>query len=234
MLEDQVEIFTEESDAVNGFEGEQEQMLNADFRNIQTILDFPEQEWEVGFNSPEFSIYLKKNLPTSVFMIKCYSQLPGISKELAFTAMSDMKIRKKWDDILSDVTIIEEDQKKDTLTFRYTIPTPAFIMTREAVVQRQTLKDFPVKGAWTVHHKSVQHPDYPLLPKKYLRVEVKVNAMVFEDDEAIDGCRLSWVIENEIQGNLPRVILNQRAMKNPKIMIEALARACHKIKAGIF
>ena len=103
--------------------------------------------------------------------------------------------------------IVEEKSEPESVIFRYTLPTPAFMTTREAVIERKTMKDFPQEGAWTIHHKSVEHQDYPENQKKFVRVAMKVNGMVFTDAPEIEGCKLDWVIENDIGGNIPRALL---------------------------
>lgn len=65
-----------------------------------------------------------------------------------------------------------------------------------------------------------------------MRVDLRCNGMIFEDDESIDGCKMHWVIENDIKGSVPKSIINQRALKNPLILVDSLVKACHKIMHG--
>ena len=46
-------------------------------------------------------------------MVKCLATLPNIPKEIAFSAVADLNIRKKWDEILATMTIVEEDKLMD-------------------------------------------------------------------------------------------------------------------------
>lgn len=40
-------------------------------------------------------------------MIKAFVNLPNIPKEVAFNAVSDLEIRRKWDQILANMDIVE-------------------------------------------------------------------------------------------------------------------------------
>jgi hypothetical protein len=124
---------------------------------MQSLFELPELDWELGLNLANLKIYRKRVTEGSLFMVKCFVRLPMIPKEIAFRAVSDLRLRKKWDDILSNMKIIDDDKVKDTVVFYYTIPTPAFVAQREALVLRKVMKDFPVKGALSIHHKSTEH-----------------------------------------------------------------------------
>jgi hypothetical protein len=123
-----------------------------------------------------------------------YALLPKVPKHIAFKAISDIRIRRQWDSIAKDMTIVEEDIDKETFIVRYIIPTPPFIQTREAVVQKKVLRDFPQPGQWAVVHKSVQHPDWPEDPTRYVRILQKMGGMVFEDAPEINGTKLTWIV----------------------------------------
>ena len=61
------------------------------------------------------------------------------------------------------------------------MPTPPFITTREAVVQRRYLKNFPEQGSWTINLKSVSHQDRPENPNKFVRIEVNAIGMIIKE-----------------------------------------------------
>lgn len=78
-------------------------------------------------NLDHIQIYRRRQSQSSLFTIKCIVSLPKIPKHIAFKAIADLSIRKKWDEILSDMTIVEVDELMDIVIFHYRIPTPAFI-----------------------------------------------------------------------------------------------------------
>ena len=53
-----------------------------------------------------------------------------------------------------------------------------------------------------------------------------MNGMILEDDAEIKGTKISWVIENDLRGSVPRSIINMKAVNHPKKSLECLAVAC--------
>ena len=158
-------------------------------------------------------------------MVKCEVFLPDIPKDLAFSSFNNLNIRRKWDEVLQNMTIVEENKEAETTIFHYFLPTPVFVDKREALVLKKVKKDFPQVGALAIHSSSKSHPDYPE-KKEFIRVELKINGMIFYDAPEINGCKIDWVIQNDIKGSVPKSIFNQKAIKNPKIMMEALSKYC--------
>lgn len=87
--------------------------------------------------------------------------------------------------------------------------------TRDALIQMKVKRDFPYENAFAVHHKSVEHPAVPEEPNQFIRLEQSIFGLVFEDYQDGAGCKVSWVIKNDLKGIVPRYIINQRAVKNP-------------------
>lgn len=135
--------------------------------------------------------------------------------------------------MLQNLKVIEDDEEKGTSIIYYQIKTPAFIQTRDAVVLKKTMKDFPSAGSLCVLHKSVDHPDYPEDVKKFVRIDMSIWGLVFEDAPEIKGTKVTWVMQNDIRGSVPKSIINSRMVKNPKMMIHNLNEACHKIVKGM-
>jgi hypothetical protein len=120
--------------------------------------------------------------------------LPGISKNIAFKAVSDIHQRMEWDAIVKDSNIIEEDKKHGYVIFSYPIPTPAFLKPREALVRSKTLSNFPKKGNLSIFNSSITHPKVLPDPEK-IRVDLKISGFVFEDDPMDKkGCIMTWII----------------------------------------
>lgn len=78
-------------------------------------------------------------------MIKVYATLPRIPKHTVFEALADIHIRKKWDEVLWNLTVIEEGLDSDTgaCVFYYNIRSPSFMTSREVICQSKVLTDFP-------------------------------------------------------------------------------------------
>lgn len=92
------------------------------------------------------------------------------------------------------------------------------------------MNDYPREGCLALHHKTIDHPDYPEDPR-YIRINQKINAFLFEDildNNGVNtgGTKLTWIVSQDIKVNIPLTLLHQRAVKNPKIMIDSLIKAC--------
>jgi len=61
---------------------------------------------------------------------------------------------------------------------------------------------------------------------------MKITGMLFYDAPDINGSRIHWVVCNDIKGSVPKSLINARAVKNPKIFMDALSKYCHKVLKG--
>ena len=193
---------------------------------VQELLNVPNGEWDNTKNTENLKLYKRKGLKGSDVCIKTIVKLPGIPKQKAWNCFADINVRKQWDENLHDMTILNEDIEKGTVVFHYTIPTPVLVTTRESVVEKKMMYDFPVSGAWTIHCKSVAHKNKPENPKKFVRVDIKCNCMVFEDCPEVRGTKISWIIHNDAHSNAPRSILESQALKAPEKAINSLTKYC--------
>ena len=124
------------------------------------------------------------------------------------------------------MNLIEEDIINDTIVFHYVIPTPAFITTRDALVKRKCLKDFPKKGSFAAHFNSTVHENCPENPK-HVRLDL-LTGMIIYDAPEINGCRFEFINRNDIKGNIPKSLVNSSALKNTKAMFESLIKVCQQ------
>lgn len=84
-----------------------------DFRYFKMLLDYPDSKWELGLNmhhsGEAIKVYKLQGFCKDNVMIKCEAILPKIPKFIAFEALADINIRKKWDEVIGNLTIIEEN-----------------------------------------------------------------------------------------------------------------------------
>lgn len=204
-----------------------------DFQNLVKVLNAPEDIWQREVKTLNCKIYRKKDFKgTALYLVKSVVNLPGIPKEVAFNAVADIYTRRKWDTIVANATVLEQDKQNQTCVYRYPIPTPAFLEPREAVILSKVKKDFPYPGMWSLHNSSVQHSKWPENPAEFVRVDLVISGFVFEDAPEVNGCKMRWVIQNDLKGTVPKAWVNQRALKNPQRMMENLYEACTKIMQG--
>lgn len=89
--------------------------LDRDFRNFKKYLELPSELWQREVKTMNLKIFKKKDyLKASAYMVKCIINLPGIPKEVAFDAISDINVRRQWDQIVQDAVVLQEDKKHNT------------------------------------------------------------------------------------------------------------------------
>ncbi|CDW87073.1 UNKNOWN [Stylonychia lemnae] len=221
------EVKTEESNV----SAEQVHIAEADddFIALQQTLQENDDMWEFGSYSENLKVQKRRGMNGQSVHIRCIAILPKIPKQVAFSCYADNKIRKRWDRMIQNFTVVEEDEEKGNSVIYYMVKTPSFIQTRDALLEKKIIKGFPTDGALSIHFKSTTHHNIPEDPTKCLRIDVSSFGMVFEDAPDKMGTKLSWVLHNDIRGCVPKSLINSRALKNPKLMIQELTSACQKL-----
>lgn len=83
-------------------------------QDVQFIRDFienvPSKNWEKedsgNENAHVYRYILNKGWSTSV--LKCEAQLDNIPKHIVLKAIADLNVRKKWDDILGEMEVLDQ------------------------------------------------------------------------------------------------------------------------------
>ena len=162
------------------------------------MLNLPESAWELGFKSDYLHVWKEKDFNNKQeLMIKCEAIIPLIPKHIPFEALADIHIRKKWDEVLWNLTIIEENLSISTCSFYYNIKAPSYTVSREVLMSSKVKQDFMKPGTLALHHKTIDHEDYPEDPSKFVRVHQRINAFMFEDaptDNRHSGTKITWIV----------------------------------------
>lgn len=101
--------------------------IDEDFKEFENYLNLPDTHWNLGFQNDYIKIFIQKEFNKKEIMIKCVAVLPKIPKHIAFEALADIHVRKRWDEVLWNLTIIEEDMTKSSCMFYYNIRAPSFM-----------------------------------------------------------------------------------------------------------
>lgn len=163
------------------------------------------ESWDkVSSSQHGVSIYILKGENATSIQVAAVAKLPNISKEVAFKALSDIKTRAVWDEIKFGLKVIEDDEENLRSVFYHSIATPFSYTNRDVVVQSKAFKGVTIgKGdAWCVVQKSVEHKDHPPLnPIRAIRIDLKENAFILQDDENGKGCVLTNIISVDYRGS---------------------------------
>lgn len=168
-----------------------------DFDEFESLLQLAESEWELGFKNDYMQVWKERDFNNrEEMMIKCEAVIPFMPKHIPFEALADIHIRKKWDEVLNNLTIVEENLSESTCVFYYNIKAPSYTVSREVIMSSKVKQDLLRPGTLALHHKTIEHPDYPEDPSRYVRVQQRINAFLFEDSvsEKHIGTKLTWIV----------------------------------------
>lgn len=207
-----------------------------EFRHIQQRLhDVPAKGWSVDFDSDNVKIFRKEmnhDGNWGEFVTRCTAKVPKFPKHVIFKALSDMKLRAKWDQSATNFQVVETDTDKGQVIVKYNINVPSHMQAREVVVATKTKKDFPKVGAWTIAQTSVSNDKCPEVPQNAARAEVRINGIVLEDAPEVKGTKITWVCHQDYHGPITKTMLNNRAVYQHRLVLEQLTKACQLIIKG--
>ena len=210
--------------------GEDQTESQKAFRVLQKLLRVPANEWEHAFRNDNLKIFRRKYSMGSEYTLKCELNLRGVPKHIAFKVLSDLKLRSKWDPTLQSLTVLENDDHHSV--FSTLVPAPGHVQTREVLLQQFLQRDFPKQGSLCLVHRSTQHEGLPECAVRAMRATVDMDGMTFEDGSEFEGTKVTWILKCDLNGCIPRSILNDKALKFPRTMHEALVKACADMIKG--
>jgi len=115
--------------------------LDPDFLELEALSEEDLSAWEKVCTADTVTVYKKKLDDSPIVMVMAFALIKGISSDTVYTVMSEQNIRKQWDKVLSNFSIIDEDE--DSSVVYYIIKTPIGLDNRDFLQRRKVLKDFP-------------------------------------------------------------------------------------------
>ena len=223
----------EEAKKKDDEEKEEEARFGPDlnFEYYLQVLGRADSEWVSIKDTANLKIFKNPHMKGKDLMLKFYAKLPKIPREVAFTALTNLELRKKWDTMMKNIRIIEEKPELNHTIYTYAMNTPFIMGARDALVLRKIRKGFPNPDQWCMVQTSTTHPDCPE-QKGVIRVNLTCMGIIFEEAPEIEGCKLTFLMHNDIKGSIPEALINTMAPKNPAMMMEGLTKASMKIIKG--
>ena len=167
-------------------------------------------------NIDEVVIFKKNTEGTPMVMVKAIATLRGIPSEVVFKAIYDTDIRQSWDKLFHYFEVVEHDEENNETVLYYVIKAPLGISNRDFLQKRRVMRDFPKKGAVTMHFQSIDHPKKPLV-KGVIRANTILSGYLIEqiqDDPPVT--QLIIISQNDIKGLIPKFLVNLASGKAPK------------------
>jgi hypothetical protein len=126
------DIHTDESN-ISGHE-DHDANVDEDFHYLRQCLHENKNKWELVHATENLRVERRKDLIENEVFIRCQAKLPKIRKEVAFQAFSDIKTRKKWDQVMHNLKVIEEDKETGRAVLYYNVKTLPYMSTRDALI----------------------------------------------------------------------------------------------------
>jgi hypothetical protein len=113
-------------------------------------------------------------------MIKTFANLNGFHSYEIYQAITDVNIRKQWDNVFSELKVIDFDPVNNTETVYMLIKSPTvFVSDRDFVQQRKKWVDFPEKDSIMIHYRSVPNNKMPI-KNKIIRGEIIISGYLIK------------------------------------------------------
>ena len=161
-----------------------------------------------------------------VILIKCLAQMP-YSKDIVFEAIANLEIRKQWDEVFSELKVVNYEGENGAEILFMIIKSPVFfISNREFVQQRKMWKNFPTDKSHILHFISVENHECPV-SKKNVRAETIISGYYMQDvPNDPEKCILGVLSQTDLKGNIPHYLVNKFAPKSSKNWVKSLYKGC--------
>ena len=176
-------------------------------------------------------VYKKQREGYDIILIKCYAKIP-YNKDIIFEAISNLEIRKKWDNVFSELKVVNHNGENGAEILYMIIKSPVFFVSdRDFIQQRKVWKNFPTKNSHILHFISVETPECPI-SEKCVRAETVISGYYMQDDPENPGHSILGVLsQTDVKGYIPVYLVNKFAPKSTRNWIKNLYKGC-KMVAG--
>ena len=123
---------------------------DADFSELVRIVRRDDEGWERVVGG-EVQIWKKMTDNSPVVLLKAVTFVEGIAPETIYQVISDADERRKWDKVLSDFSVLEENNETGQSVVYYIIKTPIGISNRDFLQLRKVKLDYPEQGTISIH-----------------------------------------------------------------------------------
>ena len=166
-----------------------------------------QREWRLEHGTDSLKVFRKVNhnhqAHWSHIILRAQAQLDHIPKHIVYKALAEVNLRAKWDTGLGDIELLEHNKEKDQTYFHMRLRVPHHMQSRDAVLVRKVLKDFPQVHQSSIVQRTVEHPRVPENPRNSVRVETRMSGFIVEDDQSMKGTTLNWFLSTDLKGSLP-------------------------------
>jgi len=190
------------------------------------------QGWSLALNEKNVTFYKKMTSNSPLVLVKGMAVIEGIPLEIMWKAITDIKLRSKWEPIFSSFELIGTNP--DGTEILYCIMKTPFPVTNRDFVHKQTLLlDYPAKGQVVIHFKSIEHSSKP--PKSSpVRANTVISGYLIKEMSKFPlRCAIHVVTQVDMKGSLPKALINSFAAGGSRDWVEKFKKGCVDIMRNI-
>lgn len=166
----------------------------------------------------------RQRMDTGLDKLKALVTTVHITADVVHEVLYNIETRVNWDHGGKDMQVVEKiDDELDVIYFWAKAP-PTFT-NREFLQSRltRTLDD----GTRVIIYRSVKHDKFPEKPKKFVRAYTKLSGYVIKPNPSGEGCRVTFLSQNDIKASIPSWVVNLLASFFMKKWLNTLRDACN-------
>lgn len=152
--------------------------------------------------------------------------------------IANMNIRKHWESQLYDMEAFDETADLSYCKTFYVYRSPMGVAHREFLLVQKAWKDFPEPGMWSLFMKTIEDERWPTALKGRVRATCHILVLVIKpagkDSEGNDLTNCMLLMNTDINGLVPKWIVNLVSRSAPGQWFTDCQRACDMYKNGDF
>ncbi|CAI8029004.1 START domain-containing protein 10 [Geodia barretti] len=176
--------------------------------------------WKFVNSSQYTEVWRKADTSKPVHLVKGYLQFPGIPPNVVADLIHNSERRKEWDTFFDVIEVVEEH--KNFRVMYWLSKLPLTISDRDVVQFIRREYDESTNTTYFLY-RNATHPNYPER-RGIVRAETILSGVIVRPDPEDPGStKLSLMLQTDMKGWIPHMIVNTIAARSPKQWRDSLA-----------
>lgn len=147
----------------------------------------------------------------------------------AYRMLLEPAIRTQWDEKFKDFEVVETISENEDITY-YWVKAPIMVTNRDFLVNRKYKKDV-AEYNYVIYTTSIEHPSKPVTSKRVRGSTIDgVCALKILGE---DSCEMSIISQINLNGNVPKFLVNSKAVEGTKQVYTTLVKKHASLKSAL-
>lgn len=180
--------------------------------NKKQLHQNPNNEWSHFLDNEKYVVF-RRRLNCGLYEYRVQATFPDISAQKLFQTQVDGPYRRKWDDYVLQLDVVDSDKQTSTDLVHWVTKCPYPFSTREYIYLRRSKIDLE-KKFMLLYSKATDNTDIPN-DKQVERVETYVSKLIIKPHQEFDknGCDFLLTYYDDPKMMLPQRVLDVAASK---------------------